>query len=89
MSDAHSMGIWPRVQGADQTGNWHRKDDSMSFEELLASHRVSDGLVQRYLSLCERMRQIQVQLGQASDVSLQRDQDPDSICQQELSLTYR
>ena len=43
-------------------------NDSMSFEELLASHRVSDRLVQKYLSLCERIRQIQVQLGQASDV---------------------
>ena len=54
-------------------------NDSMSFEELLASHRVSDGLVQRYLSLCEKVRQIQVQLGQASDVVFSETKNPDSF----------
>ena len=43
-------------------------NDNLSFEELLASHRVSDALVQQYLSLCERIGRIQKQLGQASDV---------------------
>jgi hypothetical protein len=49
------------------------KNDSLSFSEadfneLLAAHRVSERIVQKYLSLCERIRQIQALLGQASDV---------------------
>jgi len=39
-----------------------------NFAQILAAHRISDALVQKYLSLSERARQIQMQLGQASEV---------------------
>jgi len=42
--------------------------DEDEFARVLAAHRISDALVQKYLSLSERIRQIRVQLGQASEV---------------------
>jgi len=38
------------------------------FTRVLAAHRISDALVQKYLSLSERIGQIKTQLGQASNL---------------------